>query len=160
MRTLRDITLDPDNPDNEGRTELETQLVDSLWRLCTGIEPMQYQMDVLRHIPHMRGSSERIRRMSPDGNYVLILCVCKVALRFVRCHHPGCEEECMPGEATLLSDARCVFHRASNDAWQPHSRFFRCDYFNGDPPDGRCSGVAVRTDAEGRHWCMQEDHGA
>lgn len=38
----------------------------------------------------------------------------------------------------------------------------RCNYYNGERPDGRCTRAATRQDddAEARWWCEQEDHGA
>lgn len=96
-------------------TKLERDLEASLWALCTGIEPMNYQMDVLRHIPHMRGSNERIRRMTDD--HVLILCVCKTAMRFPRCQYVSytnqvqCAEECLADEGIFREDVLCSFHR-------------------------------------------------
>ena len=104
-------------PPTRAETVLESQLEASLWALCEGIEPMHYQMDVLRHIPHMRGSNTRVRRFTPEGHWVLILCVCKTAMRFARCQYVSytdqvqCAEECMPGEGILREDVLCSFHR-------------------------------------------------
>jgi hypothetical protein len=87
---------------------LQQQLEDSLWALQSGTE--QATREVINgHLPHLAGSSVRIRRLYERT--VLILCPCKVALAFLRCTYDDgthCDEEVPVVEA---GSKFCVLHR-------------------------------------------------
>lgn len=137
-------------------TELERQLEDSLWALVKGMAPAH--TDLIDHLPHLAGGTTRVKRVYERT--VLVLCPCKTVLKFNRCFYIGhtgqCEEETIAPEATLIEDARCGLHKGVG----AQQVFLRCDYYDGQGPDGRCINVAVRTDGSGRHWCSNVDHDA
>jgi hypothetical protein len=138
-------------------SELEKQLSDSLFALTEVVMPAA-PSEIEAHTPHMQGSEQRIRRIHEER--IDIFCPCKTVLRFNRCIHVFPDNERCTEEVPVVEAgwALCVFHRATNDEWLPGSRFFRCDYYDGSLPDGRCSQPASKTDEQGRHWCNKEGH--
>ena len=109
--------------DEAGKTSvsaLEQQLADSLWALADGLTEQATPEVIAKHVPHMEGSTERIRRVYT--NSVMLLCPCKTKLVFRRCvamdsyqtsatrppERVRCEEEVPVVEAGY---ANCVLHR-------------------------------------------------
>lgn len=92
------------------KSTLERQLEDSLWALASHTERATNEA-VGRHLPHLAGSKDRVRRVYEAT--VLILCPCKTVLQFYRCKYSGlktghCEEEVRITEG---GSALCSLHR-------------------------------------------------